>query len=256
MRGVVESVAVQADGKIVAAGYVFNGTWFDAAVARYNANGTLDTSFSGDGMLTATLSSRDDMVTGIALQSDGKIIAAGVYDNAGNNDFFVVRCRANTSPAVSAAVGSTANEDAPPYTLSLLQNATDPDGNTLSVSGLSLTSGDARGVTVSGHTLSIIPGAYTHVAAGTQQVVRYNYRVSDGQEFVNQTATVTITGSNDAPIAANQSAAVAEDTPTAVTLSAADVDTTSLGYMVRVGPAHGVLTGTGANRTYTPHPAL
>ena len=46
------SVAVQSDGKIVVAGSSSNGSNDDFAVARYNTNGTLDTSFDGDGKVT------------------------------------------------------------------------------------------------------------------------------------------------------------------------------------------------------------
>ena len=70
-------VAVQPDGRIVVAGYSFSGTTnHDFAVARYNPDGSLDTSFSGDGKQTADLGS-NDIATGIALQPDGKIVLAG-----------------------------------------------------------------------------------------------------------------------------------------------------------------------------------
>ncbi len=40
---------MQADGKILVAGTSNNGSDDDIALVRYNADGTLDTSFSGDG---------------------------------------------------------------------------------------------------------------------------------------------------------------------------------------------------------------
>ena len=51
-----QSVALQPDGKIVAAGYAYNGL-FDFAVVRYNADGSLDTTFDGDGKVMAGISS-------------------------------------------------------------------------------------------------------------------------------------------------------------------------------------------------------
>jgi uncharacterized delta-60 repeat protein len=51
-------VAIQTDGKIIAVGTTFNsltGTGDDFAVARYNINGSLDTSFDGDGKVTTTI---------------------------------------------------------------------------------------------------------------------------------------------------------------------------------------------------------
>jgi len=68
------AVAIQSDGKIVVAG---TGGPVDFALARYNADGSLDTGFSGDGRLTTDFLGSNDVATGIALQSDGKIVAVG-----------------------------------------------------------------------------------------------------------------------------------------------------------------------------------
>ena len=70
-------VVRQGDGEIVAVGYssvAFDG---DFALARYKFNGTLDTSFSGDGMQTTDFGSSGDEATAVALQGDGRIVAVG-----------------------------------------------------------------------------------------------------------------------------------------------------------------------------------
>ena len=54
------------------------------------------------------------------------------------------------------------------------------------------------------------------------------------------------------PVANAQSIGTDEDTATAVTLSGSDVDGDSLTFTVTSGPAHGTLSGSGANLTYTP----
>jgi uncharacterized delta-60 repeat protein len=70
-----EGIALQPDGKIVAAGSSDQG---EAVVVRFNANGSLDTTFDGDGVVklpppnTPGWGFRD-----VALQSDGKIVALG-----------------------------------------------------------------------------------------------------------------------------------------------------------------------------------
>ena len=72
-------VAIQADGKIVAVGTSRFGT-FDAdfALARYNTNGSLDTSFSADGKQRTDFGGIDqDVGHGVAIQADGKIVAVG-----------------------------------------------------------------------------------------------------------------------------------------------------------------------------------
>ena len=67
-------VVLQADGKIVAVGG--GGAGGDFALARYNPNGSLDTSFSGDGKQTTDFGGDDDQAAGVALQS-GKVVAVG-----------------------------------------------------------------------------------------------------------------------------------------------------------------------------------
>jgi uncharacterized delta-60 repeat protein len=74
-----DTVAIQADGKIVVAGrtrQVSNDDPWDFAVARLNADGSLDAGFAGDGTLTLDVTS-SDMAFGLALQTDGKIVFAG-----------------------------------------------------------------------------------------------------------------------------------------------------------------------------------
>jgi uncharacterized delta-60 repeat protein len=79
------AVAFQADGKIIAAGRQANGAnMTDFSLARYTANGALDTTFGGDGKVSTTFSAYYDAAFGIGLQADGKIIAAG-YGADNNN---------------------------------------------------------------------------------------------------------------------------------------------------------------------------
>ena len=81
----VAGLAIQPDGKIVLAGTCQNNlsptTGRDFCVVRYTAAGALDTGFSGDGKLTVSFSSFDDVATSMALQPDGKIVLAGYCTN-------------------------------------------------------------------------------------------------------------------------------------------------------------------------------
>ena len=69
-----------------------------------------------------------------------------------------------------------------------------------------------------------------------------------------ETALITVSPVNDQPTADSQSVAANEDTALPVTLTGSDVETPSgsLIFNLTVQPLHGVLSGTGANRTYTP----
>ena len=85
------SVAIQSDGKIVVAGYSNNGSNNDFALARYNTDGSLDTSFDTDGKVTTAIGSAADYGRSVAIQSDGKIVAAGYSNNGSDNDFALAR---------------------------------------------------------------------------------------------------------------------------------------------------------------------
>ena len=94
---------VQHDGKIVICGTrVSNGSsGSDFFVARFNANGTLDTSFSFDGEVTIDFDggTGSDSAQGVALQADGKIVVAGTTTGSvsGSADFAVARLNADGS---------------------------------------------------------------------------------------------------------------------------------------------------------------
>ena len=85
-------IAVLGDGKIVAAGRTSGGaTSSDFALARYNPNGTLDTSFSGNGKQTTGFGG-DDAANAVALDADGKIVAVGQGRGSdGTSDFALAR---------------------------------------------------------------------------------------------------------------------------------------------------------------------
>jgi uncharacterized delta-60 repeat protein len=93
-----ESVTVQADGKILVAGFSYiSGTNYDFALVRYNSDGSLDTTFSGDGIVTTPIAAIDDYGYSVYVQSDGKILLAGYSDNGTNYDFALVRYNSDGS---------------------------------------------------------------------------------------------------------------------------------------------------------------
>lgn len=85
------AVAIQSDGKIVVAGSSSNGSNLDFALARYNSDGSLDTSFNYDGTVTTLGGSDDDVINSIALQEDGRIVAGGYSANGTDRDFAILR---------------------------------------------------------------------------------------------------------------------------------------------------------------------
>jgi uncharacterized delta-60 repeat protein len=94
-----KSVAIQADGKIVVAGYSYGSTGKDFAVARYNSDGSLDASFDGDGLVTTNVGTGDDLAYSVAIQTDGKIVVAGRASQSGTGVDFAL-ARYNTDGAL------------------------------------------------------------------------------------------------------------------------------------------------------------
>ncbi|HEX6709713.1 MAG TPA: Ig-like domain-containing protein [Rubrobacter sp.] len=97
-------VAIQADGKIVAAG---TNSSDDFALARYNTDGSLSPGFSGDGKVTTAFGG-DDVANGVAIQADGRIVAAGETNVGGDLDFAIARYHAitdNTPPNTTITSG-------------------------------------------------------------------------------------------------------------------------------------------------------
>ena len=91
-----QSVTVQADGKLLVAGYSRTANNFDFTLVRYNTDGTTDTSFGGgDGIVTTAIGTGNDIGRSITLQADGKILVAGHGVVGGNQDYVLVRYNAD-----------------------------------------------------------------------------------------------------------------------------------------------------------------
>jgi len=101
---------VLADGRILVCSSVTTGgpSGSDFFIARFNADGTRDTSFSFDGKATIDFGSRDDGCNALAVQADGKILAVGSSSSsmAPNSDFAVARLNADGSPDPTFGGGS------------------------------------------------------------------------------------------------------------------------------------------------------
>ncbi|MDT0566089.1 DUF11 domain-containing protein [Streptomyces sp. DSM 3412] len=95
----VRSLAIQPDGRIVAGG----SSDARVALARYTTNGTLDTSFDGDGRVVTPGAFADDML----LQPDGRIVTVG----GTNGDFAVLRHNPDGSQDSGFGTGGVATAD-------------------------------------------------------------------------------------------------------------------------------------------------
>jgi uncharacterized delta-60 repeat protein len=95
------AVVIQSDGKIVAAGHTDVGGF---ALARYNSDGTLDTTFGSVGLVTTSFEDGGGIVSAVDIQSDGKIVAAGHAWGGSSDDFALARY--NSDGTLDASFGS------------------------------------------------------------------------------------------------------------------------------------------------------
>ncbi len=101
MGGWPGTIALQSDGKILVGG-ADGDNYF---VARFNADGTLDSSFGGSGWITAPfVAGNEDEVTSIAIQPNGQIVVAGDSFDIGSWPFQVIDniALAGTTPTVQS----------------------------------------------------------------------------------------------------------------------------------------------------------
>lgn len=105
----LSQIAIQSDGKIVAVGTATTASGKDFLIARYNPNGTIDTTFGTGGQVTVDFSSRADQAESVAIQGDGKILVAGSTANPDSsfpNDVDFAIARLNANGALDSSFGS------------------------------------------------------------------------------------------------------------------------------------------------------
>jgi uncharacterized delta-60 repeat protein len=89
------ATVVQPDGRILAAGVSNAGGTYDFALARYTTTHSLDPTFGNGGVALTDFGKSYDWAYAMALQSDGKIVVAGVSDATGSKDFALARFHPN-----------------------------------------------------------------------------------------------------------------------------------------------------------------
>jgi len=92
---IVKSIAIQGDGKIVAAGYTGPDVNADFALARYTEDGVLDLDFGSGGVVTTSLGPSADVATSVALQADGRLVVAGHSSIGVGSEFALARYMPN-----------------------------------------------------------------------------------------------------------------------------------------------------------------
>ena len=100
-----EGIALQADGKLVAVGWIH----YQFALARYTDDGRLDSSFGGGGKVVTDLGPKggfSDSAGEVAVQADGKIIAAGAHEGPLGRRVFFTLARYTSSGHLDPSFGA------------------------------------------------------------------------------------------------------------------------------------------------------
>ena len=94
-------LAIQADGRIVVVGTIELDRDADVAMARYLDDGTLDGTFGAGGLFTVDFFGSFDAANDVAIQADGKIVAAGSAVNGFRENYAARAGEPVTPPAGS-----------------------------------------------------------------------------------------------------------------------------------------------------------
>lgn len=158
---IATAAALQADGKVVVAGYHVEGKSTNIFVLRLNTDGTLDPSFGADkgndgtpdGIVNVSLGDGDDVARAVAVAPDGKIIVAGDTVKGQSANIVVARFNADGTP--DASFGADGGSDGT------------PDGFV----GIDLGAGDdrANALVVAADGSAYVAG--THVADGSANII-------------------------------------------------------------------------------------
>lgn len=132
-------------------------------------------------------------------------------------------------------------------TLDVLANDTDPDGDSLALTSNTQPAHGSASCSPSGECTYTPEADYNGAES-------FTYGITDGRGAATATVDITVIAVNDAPVADDLEITTDKDVPISVALAAADADDDPLTYSIVGSPAHGALSGTGANLTYTPDP--
>jgi uncharacterized delta-60 repeat protein len=141
LAAVPSSVVIQPDGKIVVAGGAFPLFTFlgDFKIVRYNPDGSLDLSFGNGGIVTTSFPGQGSYAFAVALQPDGKIIAAGTdfvnfsSDDSSNTDFALERYNPDGTADLSFGIGGQVTTDFDGFNDDTFSILVQPDGKLIAV---------------------------------------------------------------------------------------------------------------------------
>lgn len=131
----INDVAIQADGKIIVAGMLYEPVG-KFLLVRYNIDGSIDSSFGFQGSTTKDIGVNSNDIRSIAIQSDGKIVAGGKIQFPYDSHIYFALVRFNSEGIVDSSFGNnglvtTTFESGPDIIEVLTKVIVKPDGKIL-----------------------------------------------------------------------------------------------------------------------------
>ena len=174
------SVQIQADGKIIAAGNNLDGLG-KALIARFNADGSLDTAFADGGVLTTLFSTGTSVIFDLAFAPNGQTVAVG-SSYTGSHDFGMLRLASGVNDQTALA-GEVFHYAVPTEAFH------DADGDTLSFTARLADGSPLPAWLVFDAATATFSGTPADADFGTRQV---SVQASDGVANVNATFQLEI----------------------------------------------------------------
>jgi VCBS repeat-containing protein len=190
---------------------VFTGTY---GTLTLNSNGTYTYTVSASAQALAEGDAVQDSFNYTVTDNDGSDIGALVFNIFGLND----------APTANPDTGSTGENAI--LSIDVLANDTDPDnGAFLTVTDASAPAGKGSAST-DGTQVQFDPGTdFDHLALGASEVVVISYSISDEHNATSSsTVSITVTGTNDGPVANADTAAGTENQMVTIDALANDTD--------------------------------
>ncbi len=250
----ISDIEIRPDGKIVAVGYTRPASTgrFSMQMVRYNVDGSLDSSFDGDGKRTFTFGTTHSLLYRLAIQPDGRILATGYSHNGSNYDFALLRVEGTSEPTNIALSSTVILENQPVGTTVGTLSSTDPDG--LDTFTYSLVSGtgstDNASFIMTDNTLKA--NAVFDFETKSSYSVRVRTTDQTGKWF-EKVFSVSVTDLNEAPTANGRDIRTFAGSGESITFTGSDPEGESLIWSIAELPSQGTLTGSGNSRTYTPY---
>ncbi|HEV7889401.1 MAG TPA: hypothetical protein VGP08_02120 [Pyrinomonadaceae bacterium] len=224
---VAQSVIITGSGptaKVVAAGFSrFSTSSDDFSLARYNSDGTLDTTFDGDGKLTMRINNADERAYGVAQDFAGKLVAAGfstvVPSNPVQHDFALARFNADgtldstnatslNNPDLLVTVTGPTNPNSVVAGGGFTYNVSVENRGAVAATNVVLTDTLPAGVSYVGSTASngtptqlngVVTDNVGTIAPGATATLTINVTAGNTPMLVSTTATATLTETDLTP---------------------------------------------------------